>query len=86
MVRLDAGRLTCLQVGAIEGGISEWGEVVTRYACGNVGMDHLLSMEKVTFPKLVNVIVQINKLRSSKNILKNGVKKLKLCEIKFKSV
>ena len=43
-------------------------------------MDHLLSMEKVTFPKLVNVIVQINKLRSSKNILKNGVKKLKLCE------
>ena len=49
-------------------------------------MDHLLSMEKVTFPKLVNVIVQINKLRSSKNILKNGVKKLKLCEMKFKSV
>ena len=33
-------------------------------------MDHLLSMEKVTFPKLVNVIVQINKLRSSKKYLK----------------
>ena len=26
--------------------ISDWGEVVTRYPYGNVGMDHLLSKEK----------------------------------------
>ena len=42
----EAGSLTCLQEGAIEGRISDWGEVVTRYPYGNVGMDHLLSMEK----------------------------------------
>ena len=44
----EAGSLTCLQEGAIEGRISDWGEVVTRYPYGNVGMDHLLSMEKET--------------------------------------
>ena len=33
--------------GAVEGGIDDWGEVVTRYPYGNVGMDHLLSKEKV---------------------------------------
>ena len=32
--------------GAIEGRIDDWGEVVTRYPYENVGMDHLLSMEK----------------------------------------
>ena len=32
--------------GAVEGGIDDWGEVVTRYPYGNVGMDHLLSREK----------------------------------------
>ena len=32
--------------GAVEGGIDDWGEVVTRYPYGNVGMDHLLSKEK----------------------------------------
>ena len=42
----EAGSLTCLQEGAIEGRINDWGEVVTRYPYGNVGMDHLLSMEK----------------------------------------
>ena len=42
----EAGSLTCLQEGAIEGRISDWGEVVTRYPYGNVGMDHLLSKEK----------------------------------------
>ena len=42
----EGGSLTCLQEGAIEGRISDWGEVVTRYPYGNVGMDHLLSMEK----------------------------------------
>ena len=31
---------------AVEGGIDDWGEVVTRYPYGNVGMDHLLSREK----------------------------------------
>ena len=32
--------------GAVEGGTDDWGEVVTRYPYGNVGMDHLLSKEK----------------------------------------
>ena len=32
--------------GAVEGGFDDWGEVVTRYPYGNVGMDHLLSREK----------------------------------------
>ena len=32
--------------GAGEGRIGDWSEVVTRYPYGNVGMDHLLSMEK----------------------------------------
>ena len=41
----EVGSLT-FQEGAIEGRISDWGEVVTRYPYGNVGMDHLLSMEK----------------------------------------
>ena len=41
--------------GAVEGGIDDWGEVVTRYPYGNVGMDHLLSMEKDY--KLIRVIL-----------------------------
>ena len=41
----EVGSLTFLE-GASEGRISDWGEVVTRYPYGNVGMDHLLSMEK----------------------------------------
>ena len=41
-------------------------------------MDHLLSMEKVTFPKLVNVIVQINKLRSSKKYLKKWCEEIEV--------
>ena len=32
--------------GATKGRIGDWGEVVTRYPYENVGMDHLLSMEK----------------------------------------
>ena len=32
--------------GVGEGRTSDWSEVVTRYPYGNVGMDHLLSMEK----------------------------------------
>ena len=31
---------------AAEGRTGDWGEVVTRYPYENVGMDHLLSMEK----------------------------------------
>ena len=42
----EAGSLTDLSEGAIEGRISDWGEVVTRYPYRKVGMDHLLSMEK----------------------------------------
>ena len=49
-------------------------------------MDHLLSMEKVTFPKLVNVIVQINKLRSSKKYLKKWCEEIEVVRKKFKSV
>ena len=30
---------------AAEGGVDDWGEVVTRYPYRKVGMDHLLSME-----------------------------------------
>lgn len=32
--------------GAAQGRTGDWGEVVTRYPYGNVGMDHLLSKEK----------------------------------------
>ena len=32
--------------GAAEGRSDNWGEVVTRYPYGNVGMDHLLSRER----------------------------------------
>ena len=40
----EAGGLT--KEGAVEGGASDWGQVVTRYPYENVGMDHLLSKEK----------------------------------------
>ena len=33
---------------AAEGGADNWGEVVTRHPYENVGMDHLLSKEKVS--------------------------------------
>ena len=45
----EAGSLTSKEEGAIEGRTSDWGEVVTRYPYGNVGMDHLLSKEKKLF-------------------------------------
>ena len=32
--------------GGAEGRTGDWGEVVTRHHYENVGMDHLLSMEK----------------------------------------
>ena len=34
---------------AAYGRADDWGEVVTRYPYGNVGMDHLLSREKRAF-------------------------------------
>ena len=36
---------------AVEGRVNDWGEVVTRYPYGNVGMDHLLSKEKESHTK-----------------------------------
>ena len=47
----EAGSPTSKEEGAIEGRISDWGEVVTRYPYGNVGMDHLLSKEKDEYEK-----------------------------------
>ena len=41
----ECGSLT-LWEGATKGRTGDWGEVVTRYPYENVGMDHLLSMEK----------------------------------------
>ena len=41
--------------GAAEGRTGDWGEVVTRYPYENVGMDHLLSMEKVRKKNLGNL-------------------------------
>ena len=41
----EVGSLTFME-GAGEGRTGDWSEVVTRYPYGNVGMDHLLSMEK----------------------------------------
>ena len=43
----EAGSLTEQSEGTIEGRIGDWGEVVTRHPYENVGMDHLLSMEKI---------------------------------------
>ena len=37
--------------GVAKGRIGDWGEVVTRYPYENVGMDHLLSMEKEEIEK-----------------------------------
>ena len=39
-------RLANLLEAVVEGETNNWGEVVTRYPYGNVGMDHLLSKEK----------------------------------------
>ena len=69
----EAGSLTCLQEGAIEGRISDWGEVVTRYPYGNVGMDHLLSMEKdyITYlANSLNILLSFERLFSQNSSLK----------------
>ena len=41
----EVGSLTFMD-GAAQGRTGDWGEVVTRYPYENVGMDHLLSMER----------------------------------------
>ena len=48
----EVDSLTFLE-GVDEGRTSDWGEVVTRYPYGNVGMDHLLSMEKDYYSNIV---------------------------------
>ena len=54
--------------GAAEGRTGDWGEVVTRYPYENVGMDHLLSMEKVEKKNLRN-LGDSTKVKSSKKRL-----------------
>ena len=46
-VIFEVGSLTQQWEGAGEGRTGDWGKVVTRYPYENVGMDHLLSMEKI---------------------------------------
>ena len=41
----EAGDLTRQLERAVEGGVGDWGEVVTRYPYRKVRMDHLLSKE-----------------------------------------
>ena len=41
--------------GAVDGRADDWGQVVTRYPYENVGMDHLLSKEKLYNTKDVGV-------------------------------
>ena len=55
-------------VGASEGRISDWGEVVTRYPYRKVGMDHLLSMEKDKNANLTNrnILLSFERLFSQK--------------------
>ena len=53
----EGGSLTDLSEGAIEGRISDWGEVVTRYPYRKVGMDHLLSKEYKFLSDLINVLL-----------------------------
>ena len=57
--------------GAAEGRTGDWGEVVTRYPYENVGMDHLLSMEKEkTNEKTANVTVLLSFERTEKSLKK----------------
>ena len=47
--------------GVAKGRIGDWGEVVTRYPYENVGMDHLLSMEKELRTLLKNVLLSFER-------------------------
>ena len=42
----EVGELTIYLEATAEGGVGNWGEVVTRYPYRKVRMDHLLSKEK----------------------------------------
>ena len=50
----EVGSLTFME-GADEGRIGDWSEVVTRYPYRKVGMDHLLSMEKESEKRCVEL-------------------------------
>ena len=50
--------------GVAKGRIGDWGEVVTRYPYENVGMDHLLSMEKELRTLLINVLLSFERILS----------------------
>ena len=57
--------------GVAKGRIGDWGEVVTRYPYENVGMDHLLSMEKEIRTLLKNVLLSFERnILSSNSSLK----------------
>ena len=62
--------------GAAEGRTGDWGEVVTRYPYENVGMDHLLSMEKETneecYKKIMFCLVLKEYYSFKKSSLKTG--------------
>ena len=47
--------------GVAKGRIGDWGEVVTSYPYENVGMDHLLSMEKELRTLLINVLLSFER-------------------------
>ena len=54
--------------GAAKGRTGDWGEVVTRYPYENVGMDHLLSMEKELRTLLKNVLLSFERIKSLKDL------------------
>ena len=56
----ECGSLTFME-GAAKGRTGDWGEVVTRYPYENVGMDHLLSMEKELRTLLINVLLSFER-------------------------
>jgi hypothetical protein len=55
---------------AVEGGVGNWGEVVTRYPYRKVRMDHLLSKEKwnrkISYPMVDHLVlpVRFNKIKT----------------------
>ena len=62
--------------GVVQGRTGDWGEVVTRYPYENVGMDHLLSKEKVS-DRRPRVCELVGRMRVHGEILFNfeGLKK-----------
>ena len=55
--------------------VYDWGEVVTRYPYGNVGMDHLLSKEKEETCDVVES--NLFSFERSKDVSKGKVSSLK---------